>query len=214
LNERIRKLRKVLDLTQQNFAKRIGSTQNVVANYEIGRRNPSSSVINNICKEFNVNENWFRTGEGEMFNKEKRFSLDEFLQKQEATDLEIEIVKLLFSFDKNTRGKLISKLKDIFQSETNISEFSANEKNSEKEKPNNQITNNKIENKIANYKSELSEKVDEKKLQTSKHQKYPIYQVPARGSETGYFEFEMTEEMQKGFEEDLNYDDSEDEDLY
>ncbi len=135
MNERIRKLRKVLDLTQQNFAKRIGSTQNVVANYEIGRRNPSSSVINNICKEFNVNEEWLRTGNGEMFNKENLFSLDEFLKKQEATNLEIEIVKLLFSFDKNTRGELISKLKKIFQSETIVNELSATEEDSEEIPP-------------------------------------------------------------------------------
>lgn len=67
MNERIKKLRKTLDLTQQKFADRIGSTQNVLANYETGRRNPSSSVINNICKTFNVNEKWLRTGEGEMF---------------------------------------------------------------------------------------------------------------------------------------------------
>ncbi len=44
--------------------------------------------------------------------------------------------------------------------------------------------------------------------------KYPIYQVPARGSKTGHFEIEMTEEMQKGFEEDLNYDNSNNDGLY
>lgn len=67
MNERIKKVRKELNLTQQEFANRIGSTQNVLANYETGRRNPSSSVINNICKTFNINENWLRTGEGDMF---------------------------------------------------------------------------------------------------------------------------------------------------
>lgn len=66
MNERIKKLRKALNLTQQEFANRIGTTANVLTNYETGRRNPSSSVINNICKEFNVNETWLRTGEGEM----------------------------------------------------------------------------------------------------------------------------------------------------
>lgn len=65
-NTRIKKLRKALDLTQAEFASRIGTTQNSVANYEIGHRNPSSSVVNNICKEFHVNETWLRTGEGEM----------------------------------------------------------------------------------------------------------------------------------------------------
>lgn len=65
-NTRIKKLRKALDLTQAEFASRIGTTQNSVANYETGHRNPSSSVINNICKEFHVSEKWLRTGEGEM----------------------------------------------------------------------------------------------------------------------------------------------------
>lgn len=67
MKDRIKKIRKQKDLTQQEFAVRIGTTQNVLANYETGRRNPSSSVINNICKTFNVNESWLRTGEGEMF---------------------------------------------------------------------------------------------------------------------------------------------------
>lgn len=71
-NARIKKLRKALDLTQQEFAKRIGSTANVLTHYETGRRNPSSSVINNICKEFHVNEAWLRTGDGEMFQKMSR----------------------------------------------------------------------------------------------------------------------------------------------
>ena len=66
-NTRIKKLRKALDLTQAEFASRIGSTQNAVTGYETGRRNPSSSVINNICKEFHVSEEWLRTGSGEMF---------------------------------------------------------------------------------------------------------------------------------------------------
>ena len=66
LNERIKKIRKTLNLTQQEFAKRIGLSQNVLTNYESGRRNPSSSVINNICKTFHVNEEWLRSGEGEM----------------------------------------------------------------------------------------------------------------------------------------------------
>lgn len=67
MQERLKALRLKLNLTQSAFASRIGTTQNVVANYEIGRRNPSSSAINNICKEFNVNETWLRTGEGDMF---------------------------------------------------------------------------------------------------------------------------------------------------
>ncbi len=66
LKDRIRTIRTGLGLTQKEFAARIGTSQNVLANYETGRRNPSSSVINNICKTFHINEPWLRAGEGPM----------------------------------------------------------------------------------------------------------------------------------------------------
>ncbi len=72
LGERIKKARKALDLTQQKFAEQIGTTQNNIASYEIGRREPSAAAINNICKTFNISETWLRTGEGEMFVKQDR----------------------------------------------------------------------------------------------------------------------------------------------
>lgn len=67
MNERIKELRKALGLTQQDFADRIGSVQNTITGYETGRRAPSNQVVALICREFNVNENWLRTGEGQMF---------------------------------------------------------------------------------------------------------------------------------------------------
>lgn len=67
MNERIKKLRKTLDLTQQEFADKIGVKQNTVAQYEMGRNIPIDSVIFLICREFNVNEEWLRNGTGEMF---------------------------------------------------------------------------------------------------------------------------------------------------
>lgn len=66
MKDRIRTIRTGLGLTQKEFAARIGTSQNVLANYETGRRTPSSSVINNICKTFCVSESWLRAGEGEM----------------------------------------------------------------------------------------------------------------------------------------------------
>lgn len=67
MKDRIKKIRRELDLTQQEFADRIGIKRGGVANYETGRNEPVDSVISLICREFNVNENWLRTGEGEMF---------------------------------------------------------------------------------------------------------------------------------------------------
>lgn len=87
MNERIKKLRKALNLTQQDFAERIGTTQNNIANYESGRRNPSGAAINNICKEFSVNETWLRSGEGEMFLQISRDQeIAEFIGKALSTE--------------------------------------------------------------------------------------------------------------------------------
>ena len=81
MNERLKKLRKELDLTQQEFADRIGISRGNIATYETRDGSPGSSVINLICREFNVSETWLRTGEGEMFLPSPNGVLDELVQK-------------------------------------------------------------------------------------------------------------------------------------
>jgi transcriptional regulator with XRE-family HTH domain len=67
VNERIKEIRNALKMTQQEFAERIKIKRNTVATYEMGRSIPSDSAIALICKEFSVNEDWLRNGNGEMF---------------------------------------------------------------------------------------------------------------------------------------------------
>ena len=69
MNERIKRIREYYKLTQDEFGKRIGSARNTIANYESGNRSPSNSVVLSICREFNINESWLRSGEGEMFKE-------------------------------------------------------------------------------------------------------------------------------------------------
>lgn len=71
-NERLKLVRKKLGLTQQEFANKLGIKRGTIANYEIGRNTPIDAVIALICREFNINEVWLRTGEGceeNIFNK-------------------------------------------------------------------------------------------------------------------------------------------------
>ena len=56
LNERLKKLRKTLGLTQQEFADKIGSKRNTIAKYETNTNTPSAAVISLICREFDVDE--------------------------------------------------------------------------------------------------------------------------------------------------------------
>ena len=68
MNERLKELRKALGFkNQQEFADALNIKRGTIANYEIGRNEPIDAVITLICSKFNVNENWLRTGEGEMF---------------------------------------------------------------------------------------------------------------------------------------------------
>lgn len=67
MNERIKKLRKELKLTQQEFSDKLHIKRNTLANYEIGRNEPIDAVVALICKTYNVNEEWLRSGEGNMF---------------------------------------------------------------------------------------------------------------------------------------------------
>lgn len=79
MKDRIKSIRKQTNLTQTEFGKKIGVKGNTITGYETGLRNPSDAIINSICREFNVNELWLRTGEGEPFNKideEDRYSIN------------------------------------------------------------------------------------------------------------------------------------------
>ena len=67
MKDRIKAIRKHYDLTQAEFGDRIGVKGNTITNYENNLRNPSDAIIVSICREFNVNEEWLRTGNGEMF---------------------------------------------------------------------------------------------------------------------------------------------------
>lgn len=69
MNERIKQLRKFLDLTQQKFADKLGVKRNTVGQWECGINAITDRVIFSICREFDVSEEWLRTGEGEMFEQ-------------------------------------------------------------------------------------------------------------------------------------------------
>lgn len=69
MKDRIKKIRKEFNLTQQEFSDKLGTARNNIAGYETGKRQPSDAVISLICTKFNVNERWLRDGTGEMFIK-------------------------------------------------------------------------------------------------------------------------------------------------
>ena len=105
MGERIKELRKFLGLTQQEFSEKIGVKRNTVAQYEMGRNPPIDTVITLICREYNVNETWLRTGEGEMFRevtKDERIA--EFMGgilKQEPDSFRVRFISMLSRLDES-----------------------------------------------------------------------------------------------------------------
>ena len=72
---RIGVLIEALGIKKVRFAERINIDQSYVTQLTSGKRNPSDRTISDICREFNVREEWLRTGTGKMFLD---FTEDEF----------------------------------------------------------------------------------------------------------------------------------------
>ena len=102
MNNRVKEIRKYVGLTQEKFAKSIGVSRSNVTNVELGKIQLTDRLIKTICSVYNVDENWLRTGEGEMFislNSDDEFDMlvgslyaenDEFKKKVIKTMLSLE----------------------------------------------------------------------------------------------------------------------------
>lgn len=72
IGQRIKEVRNNIGYTQEKFASELNLKQQTIAVFELGKRNPSERTISDICEKFNVNEDWLRTGEGEMLVQRTR----------------------------------------------------------------------------------------------------------------------------------------------
>ena len=67
MNERIKTLRKTLNLTLEQFGERVGVTKMTISRIENGKNNVTEQMCKSICREFNIREDWLRNGTAEMF---------------------------------------------------------------------------------------------------------------------------------------------------
>lgn len=105
MNERIKKIRIELGLSQEEFGRRLGVTRGAVTNIELNKVEPKPLFIDLICREFNVDENWLRTGEGEMFRQQSRDEEMAALMGQLLADrpesFRRQLISVLLRFDPN-----------------------------------------------------------------------------------------------------------------
>lgn len=117
MKDRIKKIRKELNLTQQGFADRLGMSRDNIGGYETGRRNPSDAVISLICKTDLkgklVNEEWLRTGNGEMFAKTPNSTLEKLKQEYNLDDFSYGLICEYLKLDERKRDVVRQYFHDV-----------------------------------------------------------------------------------------------------
>lgn len=89
MNERIKQIRQALNMYQKDFACKIGLQQTSLSDIENGKIIVTERTIILVCSVFNVNEQWLRFGEGEMFNNlEKNYTEFFEIYQQFSTPLQ------------------------------------------------------------------------------------------------------------------------------
>ncbi|WP_234734543.1 helix-turn-helix domain-containing protein [Tellurirhabdus bombi] len=71
-SDRLKELREYLGVNQEEMSKRIETTQSNYSGMETGRRPIGKRISKEIISAFELNPDWFETGEGEMFLKGKQ----------------------------------------------------------------------------------------------------------------------------------------------
>lgn len=112
--ERVKYLRKSLNLTLEKFGEKIGLKKNSMSAIENGVNNLTESVAKSICREFNVNYFWLRDGEGDMYIDAPKTVIDELKRTYSLSDFEEKILKQYLILTEDERSVLQDILKKMF----------------------------------------------------------------------------------------------------
>jgi len=108
INERVKKLRKQLHLTQASFAKKINVATSTVGTWEINKRNIKSIYISAICTTFKINKEWLLFGKGEIFsNNENNPVISQIAKEYNLTKTQTNFMKAFLSLSKKQKDLII-----------------------------------------------------------------------------------------------------------
>lgn len=111
LKDRIRRIRKDVNLTQAEFSEMLGASRGMIAKYETGVVIPDKSIRMLICQKFNVNEAWLETGEGDPYKEGLVPALEIALNKMPAVHDALErLLPVLSDEDLETINQLVQKI--------------------------------------------------------------------------------------------------------
>lgn len=133
MNERIKELRKTLGLTLDKFGERIGVSRSAMGNIENGVRGVTDQMFKSICREFNVREEWLRTGEEPMFipiSRDEEIAAFVNSIQQGCTDsFKKRFIKVLASLDESDWKFIEEKAIELCQPYIDAAAASAQDKN-------------------------------------------------------------------------------------
>lgn len=106
MNKRIKELRNELGMTLEEFGNELGFSRSSMSNIETGYRNVTDRLVKAIVNTFNVNEDWLRTGEGDMFLETKESHLAELAKQYALDDMEVKIVEAFLELAPDKRAAI------------------------------------------------------------------------------------------------------------
>lgn len=103
MNERLKQLRSMLNLSQEEFGRKINLSKPTISALENAVRGLTDRVINDICIQFNVNEHWLRTGEGNMQSQTDSSLLEDLATEYRMTEKQKKIMAAFVGMDDKKR---------------------------------------------------------------------------------------------------------------
>lgn len=111
IKDRIKFIRTSKKLSQDEFGKVINLSRSQIAGYETGAKNVTDRAVNDICREFKINEKWLRTGEGEIESKmtsDEEFAFLVGVFGAESDDYKKRIIKAMLEIQNKDDWELIA----------------------------------------------------------------------------------------------------------
>ncbi len=114
MKDRIREVREHFGLSMEKFGSRIGIGKASISLLESGKNNPSIQTIALICREFGVNEQWLRTGEGEMFEQTRASVLDRLSTEYDLSREQRSVIEAFLDLDPQERDVILKYVHNVF----------------------------------------------------------------------------------------------------
>lgn len=114
MNERLKLLRKELNLTQEEMGKKLGVTKTAICALEAKRRNLTEQMLLSICREFRVNYHWLTEGQLPMFIGTPENVVDEIAEDYNLDSIDKKILEKYLELSPDQRDILKNYLKSIF----------------------------------------------------------------------------------------------------